>query len=73
MKADWTRKLSKPHGRFRRLGDIRDFILREFPKGPPHTWELIGREALEAAKGGDTSGVEAALALVMVIDPRFRR
>jgi hypothetical protein len=73
LKEDWSRKLSKPMSRFRTLRDIRDFILHEFPDGPPRTWEHVAHEAIAAATSGQTADIEAALALVLMIDPRERR
>jgi hypothetical protein len=71
-REDWSRKLSKPIGRFKTLRDIRDFILKEFPDGPPHNWEQVGRDAIAAARTGNTADVEAALALLQVFDPKLR-
>lgn len=70
MPENWDRKLSRKIGRFRTLRDIRDFVLREFPQGPPPTWKAVAEAALEAAKSGDTGDVEAVLAMIAVMDRR---
>lgn len=61
---NWRRKLSAPIGRFRALADVRDFILEEWPAGPPKNWHLIGMLALEASEGGDLEELEGYLRLM---------
>ena len=65
MRQNWDLKLSRPIGKFRRLRDVRDHILKKYPNGPPGVWLHIGLAAVEAAESGDTSDVEAALSLVL--------
>lgn len=66
MAANWDLKLSRPIGKFRRLRDVRDHILKTYPKDPPPAvWLHIGLTALEAAESGDTSDVEAALSIIV--------
>ena len=63
----WTRNLylSRPIGRFRRLSDVRDFILTEYPDGPGKAWHHIGMLALDAAETGDTARLEVALQIMV--------
>jgi hypothetical protein len=65
----WTRALSQPIGRFRRLSDIRDHIRSEYPEGGPQAWDHIGNLALEAAEGGDTRDLEISLAIMVALGP----
>jgi hypothetical protein len=64
----WTRALSQPIGRFRRLSDIRDYIRSEYPEGRPQAWEHIGSLAVEAAEGGDTRDLEISLAVMEALE-----
>jgi len=63
-RQNWQRKLSKPIGRFRTLADVRDFILEEYPAGPPKNWHRIGMLALEASEGGEIDDLEGYLRLM---------
>jgi hypothetical protein len=62
----WTRRLSRPIGRFRRLADVRDFILAEFPDGPGRPWRHIGSLALACAEDdADMEDLEICLMLMV--------
>lgn len=61
----WSRSLSKPIGRFRRLSDVRDFIFAEFPAGPNRQWHHIGMVALACAEGdGELRDLEICLEIM---------
>jgi hypothetical protein len=66
----WTRALSQPIGRFRRLSDIRDYIRCEYPMGRPKAWDLIESLAVEAAEGGDIGDLELSLAIMVALGAR---
>lgn len=61
--TNWDRKLSRPIGRFTRIRDVRDYILKTWPHGAPQAWHYIGEQALAASKSGDTKALEIALML----------